>query len=177
MSMLTVLRPDIQATARAVVAMAVRPEQRSGLRLTLIENGKPKARDLLLAIADGLSEHLPNLSVDVHSKSSASWPISAEEAESLVASADLVLTGLGDCGGCSASSLADAVAVERVGLPATVVITEAFQGLVASYARRLGAPGYPALVLPHPISSRSHEEILILASKSIPTVLSLLTTS
>jgi hypothetical protein len=175
MPTMTVLRPDSKVVPASEVAMATRPTQRAGLRLTIVENGKPKARALLLAIADGLREHLPDLTVEVVSKSSASWPISADEASSIAARSDLVLTGLGDCGGCSANSLADAVASEQAGIPATVVITEPFQGLVASYATRLGAPGYACVVLPHPVSSRTDSELVTLANKSVASVLGLLT--
>ena len=48
---------------------------------------------------------------------------------------------------------------EQLDLPAAVIITEPFQGLVASNAAKLGAPGYPALVLPHPVWGRTASEI------------------
>jgi hypothetical protein len=53
----------------------------------------------------------------------------------------------------------DALKMEAHGTPATVVITEPFQGLVASSAVKLGAPGYHALVLPHPVWGRSPEQL------------------
>src|SRR5580658_1707503 len=176
MPTITVLRPDVEKVAVSDFAQAVRPSPRTGLRLTIIENGKPKARALLLAIAEGLREHLAGLTVEVVSKSSASWPISAEDARSIAARSDLVLTGLGDCGGCSANSVADAVVAEQAGVAATAIITEPFQGLVASYAARLGAPGYPVVVLPHPVSSLSDSELAAVASKAVSSALHLLTT-
>ena len=41
--------------------------------------------------------------------------------------------------------------VEQPGTPATVLITEPFQSVVASSAAKLGAPGYHSLVVPHPM--------------------------
>lgn len=41
--------------------------------------------------------------------------------------------------------------IEQRGTPATVLITEPFQGVVATQAARLGAPGYHSLVVPHPV--------------------------
>ena len=70
-----------------------------------------------------------------------------------------MIAGLGDCGACSACSLRDAVAFERLGVPATVVITDAFVGHVARFADALGLPGYPALVVPHPVSSKDAEHL------------------
>jgi hypothetical protein len=40
-----------------------------------------------------------------------------------------------------------------------VVITEPFQTLVTSQARRLGVPGYHHVVVPHPISSKEDEKL------------------
>lgn len=53
--------------------------------------------------------------------------------------------------------------MERAGTPATVVITEAFQSVVASHAAKLGMPGYHSLVVPHPIWSRGTDGLRALA--------------
>lgn len=53
--------------------------------------------------------------------------------------------------------------LEQAGVPATVLITEPFQGIVASHAARLGAPGYHALVVPHPIWSKDEAGLEALA--------------
>ena len=58
----------------------------------------------------------------------------------------------------------DAVLVEKAGTPATVLITEPFQGLVASGAVKLGAPGYHALVVPHPVWGKGPDELRELAA-------------
>ena len=41
--------------------------------------------------------------------------------------------------------------LEERGIPATVLITEPFQTVVAANAAKLGAPGYHTLVVPHPV--------------------------
>ena len=53
--------------------------------------------------------------------------------------------------------------LEEAGVPATVLITEPFQGIVASHAAKLGAPGYHALVVPHPLWSRDEDGMRALA--------------
>lgn len=53
--------------------------------------------------------------------------------------------------------------LEEAGVPATVLITEPFQGIVASHAARLGIPGYHALVVPHPIWSKDEAGLEALA--------------
>jgi len=49
--------------------------------------------------------------------------------------------------------------IESFGTPATVLITEPFQSLVASGAVKLGVPGYHALVIPHPIWGKGPDEL------------------
>jgi hypothetical protein len=59
----------------------------------------------------------------------------------------------------------DAVKIERAGKPATVLITEPFQGLVAAQAAKLGAAGYHALVLPHPVWGTEEVQLRALAAR------------
>jgi hypothetical protein len=55
------------------------------------------------------------------------------------------------------------VLLEEAGVPATVLITEPFQGIVASHASKLGLPGYHSLVVPHPVWSRDEDGLRALA--------------
>lgn len=69
----------------------------------------------------------------------------------------------------------DAVLLEQRGIPATVLITEPFQGIVATSAARLGAPGYHSLVVPHPIWNRDEEGLRALARQLTDAALAQLT--
>jgi hypothetical protein len=131
-----------------------------GSRLTLVDNGKPNARPLLMLIAEGLRERLDIAEVVVHSKGSASRVIDEAEAAELASTSGAVITGLGDCGACSACSVADALRMELQGVPATVVISDVFMGHVASFAGSLGFPGYHSVAVPHPVSSKSEEQLV-----------------
>jgi hypothetical protein len=53
--------------------------------------------------------------------------------------------------------------IEQRGTPATVLITEPFQTVVASSAAKLGAAGYHSLVVPHPIWGKDEAELRALA--------------
>jgi hypothetical protein len=169
MSEIKVLRPDTQPTD--VVGLV--PAQRgplAGTRLIVIDNGKPRAGELLVGIGRHLVDEYGVASVVKFAKGGASRPITAEQVEELAGSGDIFLTGLGDCGGCSACSLQDALLMERAGKPATAVISEPFQGRIASYSAKLGAPGYAVTVVPHPVSSRSEEYLAGLAARMAETV-------
>ena len=56
-----------------------------------------------------------------------------------------------------------------------MLITEPFQGMVATSAARLGAPGYHSLVVPHPIWGRDEEALRTLARQLVDTTLAQLT--
>lgn len=65
--------------------------------------------------------------------------------------------------------------LEEAGVPATVLITEPFQGIVATHAAKLGAPGYHALVVPHPIWSRDEAGMEALARQVVDAAVAQLT--
>jgi hypothetical protein len=66
--------------------------------------------------------------------------------------------------------LHDAVQIEAQGTPATLMITEPFQGLAASFSRTLGIPGYHNVMVPHPIASKDDDYLRLLAEKVADTV-------
>ena len=53
--------------------------------------------------------------------------------------------------------------MEQRGIPATVLITEPFQAVVASNAAKLGAAGYHYLTVPHPIWGKDETGLRVLA--------------
>ena len=134
-------------------------------RLTLVDNGKPRARELLSLIADGLRARSGLASVRIVSKGSASRVLDDLEVADIAATSDVVIAGLGDCGACSACSLADALRMEDVGVPATVLISDVFTGHIASFAVTMGMPGYHSAVVPHPVSSKDDEQLARFAAE------------
>jgi hypothetical protein len=161
-------RPVVPSAPAAPVELAPRAGVPEGARLLLVDNGKPRARDLLGMLGEEVQRLLPIGSVEMVSKPSAASPLSDEEAAEIAKRVDLVVTGLGDCGACSACSLHDALLFERAGVPATVLITDAFVSHVARFAANLGAPGYHSLVVPHPAATKTDEQLRHLALSVAP---------
>jgi hypothetical protein len=128
-------------------------------RLTLVDNGKPRARELLNLIADGIRARTGLASVRVVSKGSASRVLDDAEVAAIAANSDAVIAGLGDCGACSACSLADALRMEDAGIPSTVLISDVFTGHIASFAVSMGMPGYHSATVPHPVSSKDDAQL------------------
>lgn len=159
MSRIELLVPVFDEPSPDVGTPAPRRTLEPGAQLTLIDNGKPKARQLLLLIAEGLREGLSFGEIVFYSKGSASRVIDEAEAAELAAASGAVIAGLGDCGACSACSVGDALRMELAGVPSTVVISDVFVGHVASFAGSLGFPGYHSVVVPHPVSSKSDDQL------------------
>ena len=69
----------------------------------------------------------------------------------------------------------DAIKMERAGTPAAVVISDPFQPLAARFAENLGMPGYPPIMVPHPVATRNEEYLRRLAQQIAPAVIAHLT--
>lgn len=97
MSVITVLRPDKAEAPPAPASRAPRSELEAAALLTVIDNGKPRAREMLQLIAEELRREVPLLTtIEIFSKPSSGKPIDADEARMLAARSRLVITGLGD---------------------------------------------------------------------------------
>ena len=59
---------------------------------------------------------------------------------------------------------------ERLGVPAMAVMTERFVSAAELMARVLGMPGYPFVVIPHPVSSASNDELRAMARIAVEQV-------
>lgn len=178
MSTIEIMVPVLEdAPPPAGIHLAERRPLPADARITLIDNGKPKAKALMTMITDGLSEHFSIGSVDIFEKGTASRVIDDGEVASIAASSDVVITGLGDCGACSACSLGDAIKMEIAGVPSTVLISDVFIGHIAAFAVTMGMPGYHSTVVPHPVSSKADAQLAEYAAAVVNQVATQLTGS
>jgi hypothetical protein len=53
----------------------------------------------------------------------------------------------------------DTVEFEKRGIPATVFLTETFRNAAVHAFKAKGMDGHPMIVLPHPISNLTHEQM------------------
>ena len=150
--------------------MAQRQPLGPGARITLIDNGKPRARELMQMIAEQLATRFGAADIRVFDKGSASRVIDDDEIARIAAVSDAVIAGLGDCGACSACSLADALKMEGAGIPSTVLISDVFVGHIASFAATMGMPGYHSALVPHPVSSKDDIQLAAYATAVVDQV-------
>ena len=63
------------------------------------------------------------------------------------------------------------MAVERLGKPAVVVVTEEFEAFAHRMAAHAGHPSLQVVVLPYPLEGRPDDEVRRIAADAYPTVL------
>jgi hypothetical protein len=64
--------------------------------------------------------------------------------------------------------------LERAGIPAVSLCTDAFRITAEAMANQLGFPGYQYVALPHPIASRTEKEIDAIARDALPQIIRVL---
>lgn len=72
---------------------------------------------------------------------------------------DAVLLANGDCGSCSSSGIANAIELEKRGIPTLLVSTAPFYGVVKTMSELRGMPAIKWAVVDHPIGSLTEEEL------------------
>jgi hypothetical protein len=70
--------------------------------------------------------------------------------------------------------LADGIVLERAGIPAISLCTDAFRITAEAMANQMGFPGYQYVAVPHPIASRTEKEIDEMARDALPDILRVL---
>ncbi|RBY82417.1 hypothetical protein DQ238_03725 [Geodermatophilus sp. TF02-6] len=172
-----ILDPTGQSVARiGATAHAPRRAGLTGVRLGLLENTKHNAALLLDELAALLQhEHGASSTVLRRTKTAFALPLPEEQLAELVRECDVVLTGVGDCGSCSASAVADGIALERAGVPAAVVCSDAFTATASGMAEVQGAPDYHYLTTAHPVAVLDPDAVRERARQLLPQVVATLT--
>lgn len=68
----------------------------------------------------------------------------------------------------------DGITLERQGIPAATIITSVFDNTARAYTRLMGAPEFPYLMCPHPITNASADALAERARGLVPGVRRLL---
>jgi hypothetical protein len=143
----------------AETPIARRPAALEGLRLGILDNSKWNANKLLRGAQAALEGRLRFAAVTYAVKHSFSKDAAPDLLARLAAECDIVLTAIGDCGSCCSCCVRDSIALERLGVPAACIITTEFVQETALTRAALGMPGLRPVVIDHPVSSITAEEI------------------
>lgn len=146
-----------------------------GATIGLLENTKQNASLFLDELGRLLVQRYGIAGVVARTKLAFALPVSDELLEELATSCQAVITGVGDCGSCSGSAVADGVAFERRGIPAAVICTDAFTVTADAMAALKGAGGYRYATTSHPVAVLTPDEVRARAEQVLPQVVALLT--
>ncbi|HCU94821.1 MAG TPA: hypothetical protein DHU96_19815 [Actinobacteria bacterium] len=145
-----------------------------GARVGLLINTKRNADFFLEEVGRLLEEEQGAGSVMARTKLAFAQPVPADMLKELTTECDVVVTGVGDCGSCSASAVTDGIMLESKGIPAAVICSDAFGASADAIAALRGAPGYHYLTTPHPVAVLTPGEVRDRARQLLPDIVSLL---
>ncbi|MQA32086.1 UGSC family (seleno)protein [Modestobacter roseus] len=165
----------LSAVRVASSSLAPRRADLAGARIGLLENTKHNAALLLDEIAGHLERDRGATTVLRRTKTAFALPMPAELLEELTRECDVVLVGVGDCGSCSASAVADGIALERAGVPTAVICSDAFTATASGMAEVQGDPDYAYLTTPHPVAILTPDAVAERAAGLVPEVLATVT--
>jgi hypothetical protein len=160
---------------RADAALATPRARLQGATIGLLENTKQNASLFLDELGRLLIDRYGAAGVVARTKHAFALPVADDLLEELAASCQAVVTGVGDCGSCSGSAVADGVAFERRGIPAAVVCSDAFTVTADAMAAVKGAKGYRYATTQHPVAVLGPDEVRKRAEEALPQVVELLT--
>jgi len=171
---------DPTGGAGTTAATAPRAPRRAGLdgaRVGLLINTKQNADPFLHEVGRLLTERHGARGVVARTKANFAQPAPEELIKEMQAACDVIVTGIGDCGSCSASAVADAVAFEAAGLPAAAICSDAFRATADAMAGLRGAPGFRYATTPHPVAVLSPDQVRERAAQVTGDVVALLTSA
>jgi hypothetical protein len=164
----------VKTTARPAAPRARRPASLRGARVGLLINTKQNARPFLEEVGRLLVEKY-GVSVTARTKQNFAVPEPDEVIKEMAAEADVIVTGVGDCGSCSAAAAADGVVFEAAGLPTAVIVTDSFRATTEAMAELRGAPGFEYATTQHPVAVLNGDQVKERAARVLDDVVALLT--
>jgi hypothetical protein len=163
-----------RAAAAEGASLAPRRAGLAGATVGLLVNTKQNADIFLAEVGRLLVERHGAAGVLARTKLAFAQPAPEELLKELTTECDVVVTGIGDCGSCSASAVTDGVALEGRGTPAAVICSDAFRGSADAVADLRGAPGYRYATTPHPVAVLTPGQVRERAAAVLPDVVGLL---
>ncbi|MGH3758929.1 UGSC family (seleno)protein [Actinophytocola sp.] len=135
---------------------APRPADLGGLTVGLLDNNKPGASVILKHLGE-LLRGRGAAEVRYWCKPHPSGP--SQYVSEAAKEADIVISGVGDCGSCSSWSLRDALDVEAQGRPTVTLVSQPFLQKTRIEADALGLAGAPIFAVEHPMATRPDDNL------------------
>ncbi len=165
----------VTTKAKPAAPRAKRPATLKGARVGLLINTKQNAAPFLHEVGRLLVENYGVASLTERTKKNFAMPEADEVIKEMAEEADVIVTGVGDCGSCSAAAAADGVVFEAAGVPTAVIVTESFRATTEAMAELRGAPGFPYATTAHPVAVLTEDKVKERAAGVLGDVVALLT--
>ena len=146
-----------------------------GATVGLLVNTKQNAAPFLDEVGRLLVQQHGAIGTMTRTKVNFAAPAPDDLVKEMTAGCDVIITGIGDCGSCSASAVADGIAFEAAGLPAAAICSDAFRVTADAMAELRGAPGYRYATTPHPVAVLGPDQVKQRAAQVLDDVMNLLT--
>jgi hypothetical protein len=156
------------------MSVAKRLNDVKGLRVGLLDNGKTNADKFLNMVGEILVKKYGVGEVRMYHKEALSKPAPQEVLDALTRETDFAVTGIGDCGSCSTNSVHDGISIEKMGIPAVAVCTEAFLPGLDALCKMRGMADYKFAVVPHPLGVLFDDELRGRAELAAPQIVQIL---
>ena len=164
------------ATAKAQAPRAKRRKDLNGATVGLLVNTKQNAAPFLDEVGRLLAQRYGATVTMARTKVNFAAPAPEDLVKEMTTNCDVIITGIGDCGSCSASAVADGIAFEAAGLPAAAICSDAFRVTADAMADLQGAHGYRYATTPHPVAVLTPDQVRERAAVVLDDVVALLTT-
>ena len=161
------------STGKQAAPRAPRPVSLQGKRVGLLINTKMNARPFLEEVGRLLEDRY-DVTLTQRTKVNFAVPEPENVIKELIAENDVIITGVGDCGSCSAAAAADGVVLESAGVPVAAIITESFIPTADAMAALRGAPGYKYATTAHPVAVLTEDKVKERAAQVLDDVVALL---
>jgi hypothetical protein len=146
-----------------------------GATVGLLVNTKQNAAPFLDEVGRLLVAEHGAIGTMARTKVNFAAPAPDDLVKEMTTDCDVIVTGIGDCGSCSASAVADGIAFEAAGLPAAAICSDAFRVTADAMAELRGAPGYRYATTPHPVAVLGPDQVKQRAAQVLDDVMNLLT--
>lgn len=155
--------------------LAPRPATLKGLVVGLLDNTKPNTTMFLEKLGALLVETEGVAETRLYTKDYFGTPAGDELLARIAREVDVVVTGVGDCGSCSAATVVDGIQFERAGVPAVSIVSDAFHASGRAMAAVQGFPGFEFHAVPHPFASLDDAQLGAYAAGTLPVAVRILT--
>jgi len=142
---LHVLNPSAERFGDPARGLAPRPASLSHRTVGLLWNGKANGDVALRTVGEHLERSVPDVTVRFYS---GAVPCDPALLERVGEECDLVVACTADCGSCTSWITHDCVQLERMGVPAVVMVSAGFEINQAASARAFGLPELQSIRVP-----------------------------